>query len=132
MKHYIGDDGIFQYGEVKHAAHIGKSESFWMYPNSKDFGATLRSDLLEAAYRLLHTYDIVSSLGETGLGGCRSFKQWRTDEETDQLENLLKPIFLDFLDAGYPNREFPLYVWDLACKCLFTLELGDCDNEDET
>jgi hypothetical protein len=119
VKHYYSDSGILQH-EWKDRALLVKlaegltKESFEV----SEARANARSKVMEYTCSVIHSHSIHESMA--GLGGCSFVGDWRTEKLSDPVEDALKDLFFEFIDAGYIPGEFRLAAWDAVCEVQIT------------
>lgn len=90
-----------------------------------DFTKPMESErhrISELAYAVMMDYDCQ----KMNLGGR---KDWRNDKEDTPEMDAVKRLFLEFIDADYVDREFPLFLHSVLCgiqiSCLIPMESNE-------
>lgn len=85
--------------------------------NFKQFKLELRDKLYNLGAGVIQGYEISRDMGGLG-GGCKTLSEWRSNPDSDPIEQVLKEIMFDFVDQGYLYREFLLVVETVYCSLV--------------
>lgn len=108
MKHFYED--IYENGHYLPSFEASKDARIQL-AQCLDFTKPLNQErhrIGDLAYGVMMDYDCQ----KMNLGGR---KDWRTDKEPTPEEDAVKRLFLEFIDAGYIDREFPLFLHSVMC-----------------
>lgn len=106
FKHYYSDEGGLNYEPLRE--HIVKFAH--VIDPTQIHEMKTQWEITNIAYDLMYHCDIHLSLGNKGIGGCKTLDQWKEIKEENPLRNLLKEMLIHFTEQGFLHKEFFLVV----------------------
>ena len=123
-KHLYDDDGVINYG-VDDCGLLVDLAAVFEYGDlcDRDKRNGLMYDVYNAACGIVMSYQVSATMGESGLGGCKTIEEYLTSTPEDRIEQALLAIFRDMVEADIHYQYFPQVALAAFCRVVYVIDV---------